>query len=132
MRLRTIVVALAVAAPLLAIESGPAAACDWLWGRGYGYAAPASYGYSSYAPRAYGFYGYAPRYYGASYFGRPWGWRGYGYRGWRGYGYAGWRGYGWRGARVAALGPGFRGARVAAYGPGFRGARISGFRGVRR
>ena len=33
MRLRTLVVALAVAAPLLALESRPAAACDWCgWG----------------------------------------------------------------------------------------------------
>lgn len=120
MRLRTLVVALAVAAPLLAVESRPAAACDWLWGRGSGYAAPASYGYSGYAPRTYGYYGYAPRYYGGSFYGRPWGWRGYGYRGWRGYGYGGWRGYGYRG---------WRGGRVAAFSPGFRGARISGFRG---
>ncbi len=103
MRLRTLVFALGVAAPLLAVESGPAAACGWLFGGGYGYAAPASYGYSGYAPRTYGYYGYAPRYYG-----RPLGWRGYGYRGWRGYGYGGWRGYGYRGRRGVAI-SGFRG-----------------------
>ena len=44
MRLRTLVVALAVAAPLLALESRPAAAFGWCgmgWGSsGYGYSAP--------------------------------------------------------------------------------------------
>src|SRR5262245_32745013 len=105
MRLRTLVATLAVATPLVAIESGPAAACDWLFGGGgYGYAAPASYGYYGYGPRTYGYYGYAPGYYGASYFGRPWGWRGYGYRGWRGYGYGG-----WRGGHVAGFRGGFHG-----------------------
>jgi hypothetical protein len=125
MRIRTLVIALALAAPLVALESGPAAACDWLWGRGssYGYA-PASY--SGYAPRSYGYSCYAPAYYGGyGFYGRRWGLRGYGYRGWRGYGFrSGWRGYGyrgWQGARVA----GFRGARVA----GFRGGVRGGFRG---
>jgi hypothetical protein len=122
MRLRTFVASLAVAAPLLAIESGPASACGWLLG-GYGYGAPASYDYYGYAPRAYSYYGYGPGYYGAS-FGRPWGWRGYGYRGWRGYGYGGWRGYGWRGGRVAAVGPGFRGAGISGVRGGFRGGRL--------
>jgi hypothetical protein len=101
MRLRTLAVALAVAAPLLVLESAPAAAFGWCgWGYGSsGYTAPRTYGYV--APRRYG---YAPRYYGGSFYGRRLGWRGYGYRGWRGgYGYrTGWRGYGagWRGARV--------------------------------
>jgi hypothetical protein len=111
MRKRTLVIALLVAAPLLALESKPAAAfgwCGWGWGGGYGYTAPRSYGYYGYAPRSYGYYGYAPRYYGGFY-GRRWGWRGYGYR-------AGWRGYGYR--------PGFRG-----FGTGVRAARIGGFRG---
>ena len=131
MRLRVFAIALALAAPLLAVESRPAAAFGWCGsGRGfgsYGYAAPRTYGYYGYAPRSYGYYGYAvprtygyygyaPRYYGGFY-GRRWGWRGYGYRGWRGYGYrAGWRGYGYR--------AGFRG-----YGTGWRGARVVGFRG---
>ena len=76
MRIRTLVVTLAVAAPLLALESRPAAAFCWGWGS-------SSYGYS--APRTYG---YAPRYYGGAYYGRRLG-RGYGYRGLRGYGYRG-------------------------------------------
>jgi hypothetical protein len=131
MRLRTIGIALAIAAPLLAFESTPAAAfgwCDWGWGtRTYGYTAPRSYGYYGYAPRTYGYYGYAaPRrfgYYGYApsyrgfYYGRRLGWRGYGYRGWRGHGFrAGWRGYGYR--------PGLRG-----HGAAFRGAHVGGFRG---
>jgi hypothetical protein len=115
MRIRTLVVALAIAAPLVALESRPAAAfgfCDWGWGaRSYGYTAPRTYGYYGYAPR-YRYYGYAPRYYGTYYYGRRWGWRGLGYRGWRGYGYRGWRG-----------------ARVAGFRPGWRGAHVSGFRG---
>ena len=108
MRLRTLAVALAVAGPLLVLESAPAAAFGWCgWGYGSsGYTAPRTYGYV--APRRYGYvaprrYGYAPRYYGGSFYGRRLGLRGYGYRGWRGYGYrAGWRGYraGWGGARV--------------------------------
>ena len=119
MRIRTLVVTLALAAPLVALENGPAAACDWGWGRSYGYAAPVTYGsygyaprtyrYYGYAPRTYGYYGYAPRYYGGFY-GRRWGWRGYGYRGWRGYGYRG-----WRGAHVAGFRGGLRG--------GFHGRR---------
>src|SRR5262245_41090064 len=98
MRLRTLAIALGIATPLVAVASGPAAACDWLWGGSYGHA-PASYGYSgcaSCAPRTYGYSGYAPRsygyspaYYGGCY-GRRWGW-------------GGWRGYGFRG--------GFRGRR---------------------
>jgi hypothetical protein len=104
MRLRSFAVALAIAAPLLVLESAPAAAfgwCAWCWG-GYGYA----------APRTYGYYGYAPRFYGGFY-GRRWGWGGYGFRGWRGFGYrTGWRGYrgGWRGARIGYRG-GFRAGR---------------------
>ena len=96
MRLRQIAVALAVAAPLLAFESTPAAAfgwCDWGWGTA-GYTAPRTYGYYGYAaPRRYGYYGYR-------------GWRGYGYR-------AGWRGYraGWRGARVVGYRAGVRAGR---------------------
>jgi hypothetical protein len=124
MRIRTLVLGLAVAAPIVAFESGPAAACDWLfgWGRGYGYtsatacAPGCATGYGC-APRSY--YGYSPAYYGGFYGRRwGWGWRGYG---WRGYGFRGWRGYGyrgWRGARVGTLG----GARVA-------GFRAGGFRG---
>jgi hypothetical protein len=106
MRIRTLVVALAVAAPLLALESRPAAAfgwCDWGWGSsGYAYSAPRTYGY---APR-YRYSGYSPRYYGGSYYGRRLGWRGYGYR-------AGWRGYraGWRGARVGGYRAGLRAGR---------------------
>jgi hypothetical protein len=46
MRIRTIALALVLAAPLLAVESPQALAC---WDRGYGYA---SYGYSS--PAYYG------------------------------------------------------------------------------
>jgi hypothetical protein len=134
MRIRTLVLGLAVAAPLVALESAPAAACGWLFGWGSGYA-PASYGYSacgvcaprtySYAPR-YRYYGYSPALYGGyGFYGRRWGWRGYGPRwGWRGYGWrGGWRGYGfrgWHGARVA----GFHGARVV----GFRGGVRGGFR----
>jgi hypothetical protein len=76
MRLRPLVGALALAASLVAIESGPAAACGWGGGYyGYGYAptgygyygctcAPPTYGYYGYAPRAYWYYGYAPAYYG--------------------------------------------------------------------
>ena len=64
MRLRTLVVTLVVAAPLLALESRPAAAfgwCGWGWGSSsYGYSAPRSYGYYGYAARTYG---YAPRYF---------------------------------------------------------------------
>ena len=131
MRLRVFAIALALAAPLLAVESRPAAAFGWCgsgWGYGsYGYAAPRTYGYYGYAPRSYGYYGYsvprtygyygyAPRYY-SGFYGRRWGWRGYGYRGWRGYGYrAGWRGYGYR-------------AGLRGYGTGWRGARVVGFRG---
>jgi hypothetical protein len=113
MRPRTLVVALAVAAPLVVVESGPAAACDWLWGSSYGYApasysysAPRTYGYDGYAPGSYGYYGYRPAYYGGyGFYGRRWGW------GWRGYG---WRGYGyrgWGGARVAGFRGGIRGRR---------------------
>jgi hypothetical protein len=60
MRLRALLGALALSAPFVAIESGPAAACDW--GRGYGYA-PVTYGYygCGCAPRTYGYYGYGPR-----------------------------------------------------------------------
>jgi hypothetical protein len=115
MRIRTLVATLAIAAPLLALESRPAAAfgwCNWGWGSsGYGYSAPRGYGYYGYAPGTYGYYGYAPRY-GGYYYGRRWGWRGYGYRGWRGY-------RGWHGARVAS----FRGTRVAGFRGGFRGRR---------
>ena len=117
MRMRTLVVTLAVAAPLLALESRPAAAfgwCGWGWGSSsYGYSAPRSYGYYGYAPRTYG---YAPRYYGGAYYGRRLGWRGYGYRGWRGYGYRGIGvgrvgigrvgGYGYRGIGVGRAGVG--------------------------
>lgn len=117
MRLRTVAVALAVAAPLLAVQSTPAAAfglCDWGWGySGTSYTAPRSYGYYGYAaPRSYGYYGYAPRYYGRYSYGRRLGWRGYGV-GWRGYGYRGWRGYGagWRGARVTGVRVGVRAGR---------------------
>ena len=118
MRIRAIVAALAVSAPLIAFESTPAAAfgwCDWGWGgASYGYTAPRTYGYA--APRRYGYYGYAPRYYGGFY-GRRWGWRGY-RAGWRGYGYqaAGWRGYGYRAA-------GWRGARVGGFRGGLRAGR---------
>jgi hypothetical protein len=126
MRIRTLVIGLAIAAPLVVLESGPAAACDWLWGRGYG-STPVSYGYSGCAyscePRRYGYapgyYGYAPSYYGGyGFYGRRWGWGWRGY-GWRGYGFRGWRGYGfrgWHGARVA----GFRGG---AFRGGFHGRR---------
>lgn len=116
--MRKLIFALLIAAPLLALESKPAAACGWGSGSGYGYTAPRnygyygytprSYGYYGYAPRRYGYYGYAPRYYGGFY-GRRWGWRGYGYWG-------GWRGFGRR--------AGFRG-----YGVGVRAARVGGFRG---
>ena len=65
MRLRTIAAALVVATPLLALESAPAAACDWGYGYGgYGYAAPSAYGYYGYAAPAYGYYGYAAPAYG--------------------------------------------------------------------
>jgi hypothetical protein len=135
MRLRTLAVALAVAAPLLAVETTPAAAfgwCDWGWGySGTSYTAPRSYGYYGYAaPRRYGYYGYAPRYYGGYYYGRRWGWRGYGYRaGWRGYGYRGWRGYG---HRAGWRGYGYRGVRGYGYRAAWRGARVTGVRaGVR-
>jgi hypothetical protein len=80
MRIPAIVAALAIATPLLAVESTSAAACGlgFLgWGSGYG-------GYGYVAPRTYGYYGYAPRYYGHAYGPR---WRGYGYGRWRGYGY---------------------------------------------
>ena len=101
MRIRAIVAALAVSAPLIAFESTPAAAfgwCDWGWGgASYGYTAPRTYGYA--APRRYGYYGYAPRYYGGFY-GRRWGWRGYGYRA-----------AGWRGARVGGFRGGLRAGR---------------------
>ena len=115
MRIRALVVALAVAAPLLAVESRPAAACDWFRGSTYGYAAPPSY---SYAPRTYG---YAPSYsyYGSSYYGSApsysyYGsaplYRGYGFYGrrlgWRGSGYRGYRGYGYRGIGVGRVGVG--------------------------
>ena len=125
MRIRTLVVALAVAAPLLALESRPAAAfgwCGWGWGSSsYGYSAPRSYGYYGYAPRTYG---YAPRYYGEAYYGRRLGWRGYGYRGWRGYGYRGIGvgrvgGYGYRGIGVRRVGGyGYRGIGVGRAGVG--------------
>jgi hypothetical protein len=115
MRFSKIAMALVVAAPLLALESTPAAAFGWCdWGLGYssyGYTAPQTY----VAPRRrYAYLGYTPGYYGSSYYGRRWGWRGYGYRGWRGYGYrAGWRGYrgGWRGARVVGYRGGVRAGR---------------------
>lgn len=114
MRKRKIAAALVVVAPLLALESTPAAAFGWC-GWGYG-----SYGYA--APRTYGYYGYAPRYYGGSYYGRRWRWRRAGYWGWRGYAYRGWRGYGyragWRGYRA-----GWRGARVVGYRGGLRAGR---------
>src|SRR5262245_43473095 len=128
MRLRTLVGTLALAAPLIAFETGSAAACDWGWGTGYGYAsygygygypnygysgcgcAPGNYGYYGYAPRGYGYYGYAPSYYGGyGFYGRRWGWGGYGWRGYGSRGY-GWRGYGWRGY-------GYRGWRGARVGP---------------
>src|SRR5262245_33150905 len=129
MRLRTLIVGLAVAAPIVVLESGPAAACDWGWGRGYyGYAGSTygacgcGYGGYGYAPSYYGGYGYTPAYYGGyGFYGRRWGWggwRGYGYGGWRGYGFRGWRGYGYRG---------WHGARVA----GFRGGFHGGFHGGR-
>jgi hypothetical protein len=120
MRIRSIVAALAVTAPLLVLESMPAAACDWGWGYrdtsytaapSYGYAAPRTYGYYGYTPRSYGYYGYSPAYYGGyGLYGRRWGlgWRGYG---WRGYGFRGWRGVGWRGARVAGFRAGVRAGR---------------------
>jgi hypothetical protein len=114
MRMRTFVVTLAVAAPLLALESRPAAAfwCGWGWGSSsYGYSTPRSYGYYGYAPRTYG---YAPRYYGGAYYGRRLGWRGYGYRGWRGYGY--------RGIGVGRVGVG----RVGGYGYRGIGVRRAG------
>ena len=126
MRLRAVAVALVVAAPLLALESTPAAAfgwCDWGWGSTSTSTAPRSYGYYGYAaPRTYGDYGYAPRYYGGYYrprLGLRWGWRGYGYRGWRGAGFygqrVGWRGYGYR--------AGWRGARISGYRAGLRVGR---------
>ena len=69
MRLRTLITALVVATPLLALESPQAAAC---WGTGYGYTATATpvapvrrYGYMSYgysSPAYYG--GYGGGYYG--------------------------------------------------------------------
>jgi hypothetical protein len=129
MRLRTLVVTLAVAAPLLALESKPAAAC-WGWGTSsYGYSAPRSYGYYGYAPRtygyapsSYGYYGYAPRrFYGGAYYGRRLGWRGYGYRG-------SWRGYGYRGIGVGRVGVG----RVGGYGYRGIGVRRAGVVGVGR
>ena len=114
MRIRSIVAALAVATPLLVLESMPAAACDWGWGYGdASYTAPRTYGYSGYPPRYYG-----TSYYGTSYYGPGWGWRGYRV-GWRGYGYGGWRGYGFRGWR----GVGWRGARVGAFRAGVRVGR---------
>jgi hypothetical protein len=116
MRLRTIVTALVIATPLLVLESRPAAAfgwCDWGWGYGSSsYYSPRTYGYA--APRTYRYYGYAPRFYGSYYYGRRWGWRGYGYRGWRGHGYRAWRGYGyrgWHGARVSGVRAGVRAVR---------------------
>ena len=117
MRIRTLVVALAVAAPLLALESRPAAAfgwCDWGWGSSSsGYSAPRSYGYYGYAPRTYG---YAPRYYGGAFYGRRLGWRGYGYRG-IGVGRVG--GYGYRGIGVRRVGGyGYRGIGVGRVGVG--------------
>jgi hypothetical protein len=118
MRIRSFVAAVAVTAPLLALESMPAAACDWGWGyRDAGYTdAPRTYGYyGSTAPRTYGYDSYAPRYYGTYSYGPRWGWRGVGWRGygWRGYGFRGWRGYGvgWRGARVAGFRAGVRAGR---------------------
>jgi hypothetical protein len=111
--MRRLVLALATAAPLLALSSAPASA--WGWDRGY-----YGYSYAPYCPpyRSYYYtyrpsYGYAPyygaywrpRFYSGGYFYRPyrpWGW--YGYRSW-GWGHrpyrawgAGWgyRGWGWR------------------------------------
>jgi len=95
MRMRTLVVALAVAAPLLALESRPAAAFGWCGGWG-----SSSYGYS--APRSYG---YAPRTYGGAYYGRRLGWRGYRYRG-IGVGVGRVGGYGYRGIGVRRAGVG--------------------------
>lgn len=66
---RLIFATLLTAAPLLALDSTPAAAC---WGFGYGYNASYAPRTYSYAPRAYS-YGYAPadRYYGSrAYYGR--------------------------------------------------------------
>jgi hypothetical protein len=66
---KLIFAALLTAAPVLALNSTPAAAC---WGFGYGYSASYAPRTYSYAPRAYS-YGYAPAsgYYGSrAYYGR--------------------------------------------------------------
>jgi len=121
-KMRRLLLALAVTAPLIALDSAPAAAFGWGWDRGYGYYGYAYapycrpyrsyyysyrpyYGYAPYygaywRPRYYGAY-WRPRFYSAGYFYRPYRW--YGYRGWgyRGWGYRGWghRGWGHRGWR---------------------------------
>jgi hypothetical protein len=103
--MRRLLLALAVMAPVFALDSAPASA--WGWDRGYGsygyayapyYCPPYRSYYYTYRPY-YGYYGYRP-YYGAywrprfgGYFYRPyrsWGYRGWGYRGW-GWGHRGWR-----------------------------------------
>ena len=68
MRIRTLVTALVVATPLLALESPQAAAC---WGTGYGYTATATpvapvrrYGYMSYGYSSPAYYGGYGGYYG--------------------------------------------------------------------
>ncbi len=117
--MRRLLLALAVVAPLIALDSAPAAA--WGWGGGSGY-----YGYANYCPpyRSYyytyrpawgyrPYYGafWRPRFYSSGYFYRPfrpwgysrwnrpyraWGWsRPYRAWGWRGHRSWGWRG-GWR------------------------------------
>jgi hypothetical protein len=96
--MRRLLLALAITAPLLALDSAPASA--WGWCRGYGYYG-AAYSYRPYYYSYRPYYGYAPyygaywrpRFYTSGYFYRPyrsWGWGGYRpYRAW------GWRG-GWR------------------------------------
>ena len=68
MRIRTLVTALVVATPLLALESPQAAAC---WGTGYGYTATTTpvapvrrYGYMSYGYSSPAYYGGYGGYYG--------------------------------------------------------------------
>jgi hypothetical protein len=113
--MRRLLLALAATAPLLALDSVPAAAWGWGSGYGYGYGYAPSYcrPYSSYYYSYRPYYGYAPyygaywrpRYYTSGYFYRPfrpgWGYRSWGYRPWgyRSWGYGGWgyRGWGHRG-----------------------------------
>jgi hypothetical protein len=100
MRARTVVAALVVAAPLIALESTPAAAFGWCgWGWGSGYTAPRAYGYT---PRYR--YSYAPRYryYGGAVYGRRSVWRGYGAR----------RSYAFRTYGSRVVGRGIRGSRL--------------------